>query len=235
MSAILATIVGSGEDSDPQITYIKNEFVGSRSANNSYTTTVDIGLPHPNRRLIMYNISDLYPTGTVNFSCTVNGVPVTNINTTGGYADGTSITTAATVWAGSNRVWISDPIPTGTTATVVFNNSLDSWWGNIGFIRAVNLLNSGVVSTGTQSTSTITVPIGGLVLFQGESTFNINTSPQDSPSTITNTTFRFRSDVSPITGGTSPYSAFDYVNNTRTEQTLTFTPNSGLYRYYIFR
>jgi hypothetical protein len=233
MSGIIGSIVGSGAESAPVITYLGDYFIGNRNAGQSFSTTLNIGDPHPNVRIIAYNRSDLYPSGTLNFSCSFDGTVATRSNAGGSWPEGQSITTQFNLWTGNISLWVSQQFQNGGAVNLNFNCSVSSWQGPVGFLKVVNLRSPTPIATANAASSrTINMENGAFVIFSGVSS---NFGARDAPSSITNTTFRFRSSNAPASNSVAPFSGFDYQNLTGVPQTLTFTTNSGLASYYLFR
>jgi hypothetical protein len=236
MSGILCNLAGTGQDRGLIVSYVTSIFLGERAANNSYTEVVNIGVAHPDRRILIYHRNDIFSTNpnnpTLSQTCTVNGTLVTR-NSEGGRAEGFVASTAFSVYAGNSSLWISDPVPTGTTATLVFNSTARMYWGPLAVMTIINLKNT-TPTTATKSSSPwdLTVPAGGLVVFNGRSS---GLNAFDAPSTITNATYRFREGTGAPNPTSAPYSGFDYLNTTPTPQSVAFQPNSGEYRYFTFR
>jgi hypothetical protein len=235
MSGILSNFVGSSRESLPELSYVTNIFLGNRSANTPYTTTVNIGDPHPNRRLVIYNYTDYFSSSPNNpvlsQKCYVNGNLLTRI-TDGGRAEGFVVSTAFDVYAGNSSMWVSDKIPAGTTATLEFDSTARAYWGPLGIMKVINLDNSVPQTAGVVSAPwDLTVNSGSFVIFNARASalnaFNTAT-------TISNATNRFREGTGAPNPTTAPYAGFDYQNTGQSSATLSFTPDSSTYRYFLF-
>jgi hypothetical protein len=213
-------------------TFRQSIFLGNRSSNTPYTTTVDIGEPNLDRRLVILMTDDI-PGQNVNLivSCKVNGVTAARV---GSRPDGYPITTQFSLWAANASRWTSQQIPEGTTATLEFDSNANMYWGPIVIYTVINLKSTTTVDTGFKGAAPwdLTVPAGAGVIFLPKSTdFNAN----NSPSTITNTTFRTRERTGAPNLTLAHYGGFDYFNPTPLSQTVSFTPDQGHYNYFTYR
>jgi hypothetical protein len=232
MSGVISHTPNYSQQRGAVLSYRGSIFLGNRSANNPYTTTIDIGEPNLDRRLIIHMTDDI-PGQNVNLiiSCKVNGTTLTR---TGTRADNYPITTQFTLWAANRSRWVSQQIPEGTTATLEFDSNANMYWGPIVIYTVINLKSTTATAVvkKTDPPWDITVPAGGIILFAPLSTtFNSN----DSPSTITNATLRTRERAGAPNLTLAHYGGFDYTNITPLSQTLSFTPDQGDYQYYIYR
>jgi hypothetical protein len=183
----------------------------------TYTfSNVPIGDPHPDRRLLLYFIGNFLP-GTISYSCTVNGVAASFK-----YADlpnGTVLSSAFSVYVQRDILYVSEPIPTGTTATVVIGTGLTCSIMSADVIRATNLRSTSVTLSEAANTLTVNVPArsGGFLATTDFSGSNSNV-------TISNAT----RDINVLSDGF--YNRiYHYINPLNVDQSVTFTrsPSGG--------
>jgi hypothetical protein len=198
----------------PELEYLSSLTVGSKSANQSFSHTLDIGAPHPNRRIIIYNTNDYNNPSSLNQTCSINGVTATRVGSLPeGFTGGGGFT-------GRPSGWLSQIISEGTTASLDFNCNASNYWSIIGFSRVTNVitptLNFSNLST---NTVTYTLAAGESVIILGRAF-----SGEGSATSVTNATLRFSDSTS---GSQRPYTAFDHINNTGQSTSVTFTADGG--------
>ena len=227
MSGILSISSAGAFDSTPDVEYLGDVFLGERAANSTFTHTLNIGDPHPNRRILVFNTNDYFSTSPSNptlvQTCRANGVSLPRV---GQLADGFVVSTDFAVYTNRTSSWTSQIIPDGTTASFEFDCSARTYWCRVGFVRVTNLLSDNpAFQTTLGSPHTISsIPAGQIIVFTGRASSN---SSNDSPTSVTNTTFLFREGSGSVSTSQAPYSAFLYQNTTRQPQDVTFTPDQG--------
>lgn len=197
-------------------------FSTSNTTNGTTRTfsNISIGDPEPNRKLIMHFVNEYLP-GTLNFSCTVNGVQADLLYTM--LANGSVLSTQFTSYSGREILYLSQDIPTGNTANIVFSAGLTTATITINVIKGVDMYETNDFFNFGEATNAVTLnmPPKCGAFFQ--------TGGADSV-TISNTTRR----MNVLSGGTY-HRSFDYFNTSDTEQTVTFTRSaSGTVRYRVF-
>ena len=228
MSGILSISSAGAFDSTPDVEYLGDVFLGERAANSTFTHTLNIGDPHPNRRILVFNTNDYFSTSPSNptlvQTCRANGVSLPRV---GQLADGFVVSTDFAVYTNRTSSWTSQIIPDGTTASFEFDCSARTYWCRVGFVRVTNLLSDNpAFQTTLNSPHTISsIPPGQIIVFSGRAGSLSSTA---SPSSVTNTTFLFREGSGSASVSTAPFSAFLYQNTTRQPQDVTFTPDQGL-------
>lgn len=192
----------------------------STSANQStYTyTNVNINAEHPHRRLLIHFNTCYLPSGTLTHNCTVNGVAAELL-----YAAlpvGYAITSQFSAWLNRDAIFVSQPIPTGTTATISYTPGAPCALMGINMFSVVGpkprLTNT--VRIYPPTTETRVVNNEGLVLIKQAGTI--------STSQVSNATRRWNE----LQSGYYHRSA-DYINTTGTTQTVLFqsTTNDDYY------
>lgn len=122
----------------PVFTYLSSQSVGTLNADVTGSYTANIGAASETRRLIFYNLSDIYP-ATASYTCQlkVNG---TLVPRNGLVAEGSAeITNAFSVYTARSNLWISDVIPAGTSVNWSLYSNCRSDHGNISIASVTNL------------------------------------------------------------------------------------------------
>ena len=222
-------------DSTPDVEYLGDVFIGERAANSTFTHTLNIGDPNPNRRILVFNTSDYFSSDPSNptlvQTCRANGVSLPRV---GALSDGFVVSDEFFAYVGRASYWTSQIIPDGTTASFEFECSARTYWNRVGFVRVTNLLsgNPAFQRTLISPHNINSIPPGQIIVFTGRAE---NLSSNASPSSVTNTTFLFREGSGSVSVSTAPFSAFLYQNTTRQPQDVTFTPDQGLIGTGIWR
>lgn len=186
---------------------------------STYTfSTVPIGAPSPTRRLLLYFMATFKP-GTLNYSCTVNGVPATLQSAQ--LPNGSVLSSAFSFYTNRYILYVSDVISTGTTANIVIGTGLACNVMSVDVMTAEFLSSPSVRAEGSAASAvSLTVPQGGSVFF---GKFGGSTS------SLTNATTR----IAVASGGSGDNVVWDYINTTASSQSLTFTGSpSGSTIYY---
>ena len=174
---------------------------------STYTFTgVPIGEPHPDRRLLMYFVANFLP-GTLNYSCTVNGVAadfkLANL------PNGTFLSNQFSTYNQRDILYVSQRVPTGNTATITIGTGLSCTIMSIDVISATGLRTTDVSVASALDTVTVNVPAAsGGFLFTGGTGSNV---------TISNAT----RDVN-ILSDTTYNKIYHYINPLSIEQSVTF-------------
>jgi len=185
---------------------------GTTSNLSSFSySNVDIGDPHPDRRLILRFEGGIFPSGTLNQVCTVNGVPAALIHSD--LPNGFFISSSYSLYAIRDAIFVSEPIPDGNTANVVFSNGLSN------DVMGVNILKCIGPRPAIES-SLRTASVTRRIRSKGFATVKYRT--QNSGESISNATKRFR-----LLAGGWHHSLGEYINETGSEQDVTFTSATG--------
>lgn len=172
---------------------------------------IDIGDPHPDRRLILHFEGAIRPSGTLNQVCTVNGAAAALIHAD--LPNGFFISGSFSLYAIRDAIFVSEPVPDGNTASVVFSNGLTN------DVMGVNIMTCIGPRPAIES-SLRTASVTRRIPSKGFATVKYRT--QNSAESISNATKRFR-----LLAGGWHHSLGEYINETGAEQDVTFTSATG--------
>lgn len=185
---------------------------GTTSNLSSFSySNVDIGAPHPDRRLILHFEGAVFPSGTLNQVCSVNGVAASLI-----YSDlpnGFFISSGLSLYAIRDALFVSEPIPDGNIANVVFSNGLTNDVMGVNIVKCIGPRPA--IASSIRTTS-----VSRRIPSKGFATLKYRT--KNSGEVITNASKRFR-----LLAGNWHHSIGEYINNTGSEQDVTFTSATG--------
>jgi hypothetical protein len=195
----------------------------SAGVRNYSWSNLDIGDPHPRRRIYLSFVTDYFPTSTmdISFTLTVDGVdyvmsPFGNQSA----PNGTVFTNDFFVYTTRRSTYVSPVIPSGRTASLLCSNGARSNGYGIVIKSFINLqkINSAVTSSTITSGSLITVPKFSYA--------NIIQSGLTSHSTISASGFEvgYRRINSSLNYDVLYY---DYWNNTDSDYITTATSSDG--------
>jgi hypothetical protein len=172
---------------------------------------VDIGDPHPDRRLILHFEGAIFPSGTLNQVCTVNGVAAALIHSD--LPNGFFISSSYSLYAIRDAIFVSEPIPDGNTASAVFSNGLSNDVMGVNIVKCIGPRPA--IASSIRTTS-----VSRRIRSKGFATVKYRT--QNSGESISNATKRFR-----LLAGGWHHSLGEYINETGSEQDVTFTSATG--------
>jgi hypothetical protein len=185
---------------------------GTTSNLSSFSySNVAIGDPHPDRRLILHFEGAIFPSGTLNQVCTVNGVAASLIHSD--LPNGFFISSSYSLYAIRDALFVSEPIPDGNTANVVFSNGLSNDVMGVNIVKCIGPRPAIASSIRTTSVTRRIPP-------KGFATVKYRT--KNSGEAITNVSKRFR-----LLAGNWYHSLGEHINDTGSEQDVTFTSSSG--------
>lgn len=185
---------------------------GTTSNLSSFSySNVDIGAPHPDRRLILHFEGGIFPSGTLNQVCSVNGVAASLIHSD--LPNGFFISSAYSLYAIRDAIFVSEPIPDGNTANVFFSNGLTNDVMGVNIVKCIGPRPA--IVSGIRTTSvTRRIPPKGLA--------TIKYRTKSSGEVITNASKRFR-----LLAANWHHSVGEYINDGESEQDVTFTSATG--------
>jgi hypothetical protein len=210
MLAVSQNIGFFGGVSEREYSHVFSSCTTSNLSSYSYSN-VAIGDPHPDRRLILHFEGAIFPSGTLNQICTVNAVPASLIYSN--LPNGFFISSSYSLYAIRDALFVSEPIPEGSTANVVFSNGLSNDVMGVNIVKCIG--PRPVIASSIQTTS-VTRQINP----KGFATIKYRT--KNSGEVITNATKRFR-----LLAANWHHSIGEYINETGSEQDVTFTSSSG--------
>jgi hypothetical protein len=185
---------------------------GTTSNLSSYSySNVAIGDPHPDRCLILHFEGGIFPSGTLDQVCTVNGVPAALIHSD--LPNGFWISSSYSLYAIRDVIFVSEPIPEGSTANVIFSNGLTNDVMGVNIVKCIGPRPA--IASSIQTTS-MTRRINP----KGLATIKYRT--KNSGESITNASKRFR-----LLAANWHHSVGEYINTSGSEQDVTFTSLSG--------
>jgi hypothetical protein len=201
-------------------------FTESRGSGSSYTySSVPIGNPSSSRRLLIQFVATFLPSGTLNYNCTVNGVAATLLAAQ--LPNGFAITSEFSSYVNRDFYFVSQPIPDGTTATIVVTTGVSNGFMGVNVIRAENMQSITQIAGRSSATGSVTLSFRSqsACFFQSGSTGN-----NSSATTISNANRRINSAY-----GCFYNKVYVYVNDTETQLSVTFTYYAGgTVNYIVF-